>query len=144
MSTWAERAKLHLSQKAPKGTDETDETPNARLYLPKKGQRGTDETDKTPISSVSSVHAGPFLEIQDSANDPAPRYKAGSLGDRAARELAYWSDDQRRIAYRNYHAHHFNCRLCIAAGRGSQYGQRCDEGLVLLAICNAPNDEGAP
>lgn len=69
------------------------------------------------------------------------RYKAGSLGDRAARELAYWSDDQRRIAYRSYHAHHFNCRLCIAAGRGSQYGQRCDEGLELLATCDTPRDE---
>ena len=30
-----------------------------------------------------------------------------------------------------YHAHHFNCPICIAAGRGSQYGQRCDIGLVL-------------
>ena len=50
MSTWAARAKLHLSQKA---------------------QEGTDETDKTPISSVLSVHTGRFLEKLDSANDPA-------------------------------------------------------------------------
>jgi hypothetical protein len=51
VSTWAARAKLHLSQKA---------------------QGGTDETDKTPISLVLSVHTGRFLEKRDSANDPAP------------------------------------------------------------------------
>ena len=30
-----------------------------------------------------------------------------------------------------YHAHHFNCRACIAAGRGSRYGQRCSAGMAL-------------
>ena len=35
-----------------------------------------------------------------------------------------------------YHAHHFNCPTCIAAGRGSQYGQRCGTGTALwLAYC---------
>ena len=30
-----------------------------------------------------------------------------------------------------YHAHHFNCPTCIAAGRGSSYGQRCGAGMAL-------------
>ena len=30
-----------------------------------------------------------------------------------------------------YLAHHFNCPTCIAAGRGSQYGQRCGVGRAL-------------
>lgn len=30
-----------------------------------------------------------------------------------------------------YHAHHFNCPTCIAAGRGSQCGQRCGVGVAL-------------
>ena len=30
-----------------------------------------------------------------------------------------------------YHEHHFNCPTCIAAGRGSQYGQRCGAGMAL-------------
>lgn len=30
-----------------------------------------------------------------------------------------------------YHAHHFNCSTCIAAGRGSRYGQRCGVGMAL-------------
>ena len=30
-----------------------------------------------------------------------------------------------------YLAHHFNCPICIAAGRGSQYGLRCGTGAAL-------------
>ena len=30
-----------------------------------------------------------------------------------------------------YHAHHFNCKICIAAGRGAQYGLRCGVGTAL-------------
>ena len=30
-----------------------------------------------------------------------------------------------------YHTHHFQCTTCIAAGRGGQYGQRCDAGMAL-------------
>jgi hypothetical protein len=30
-----------------------------------------------------------------------------------------------------YHAHHFNCPTCIAAGRGTRYGQRCGVGTAL-------------
>jgi len=30
-----------------------------------------------------------------------------------------------------YHAHHFNCPTCVAAGRGSWYGQRCGVGVAL-------------
>ena len=31
----------------------------------------------------------------------------------------------------SYHAHHFNCPTCIAAGLGSRYGQRCGAGMAL-------------
>lgn len=30
-----------------------------------------------------------------------------------------------------YHAHHFNCHTCQAAGRGSMYGMRCGVGAAL-------------
>lgn len=30
-----------------------------------------------------------------------------------------------------YLSHHFNCAICIAAGRGPRYGQRCGPGMVL-------------
>jgi hypothetical protein len=34
-----------------------------------------------------------------------------------------------------YHVHHFNCPTCIAAGRGSRYGQRCGAGMTLWRAC---------
>ena len=33
-----------------------------------------------------------------------------------------------------YLAHHFNCLTCIAAGRGSRYGQRCGAGMALWRL----------
>lgn len=39
--------------------------------------------------------------------------------------------DSERSAVRFYHAHHFRCRTCIAAGRGTLCGQRCSAGLAL-------------
>ena len=33
-----------------------------------------------------------------------------------------------------YHAHHFNCPTCIAAGRSSRYGQRCGAGMALWRL----------
>ena len=30
-----------------------------------------------------------------------------------------------------YHAHHFKCPMCMGAGRGSRYGQRCGVGQAL-------------
>ena len=36
-----------------------------------------------------------------------------------------------------YHTHHFNCPTCIAAGRGSQYGQRCGAGMALWRAYSA-------
>lgn len=38
--------------------------------------------------------------------------------------------DSRELA-EAYHAHHFHCPTCIAAGRGSRYGQRCGVGMAL-------------
>ena len=35
-----------------------------------------------------------------------------------------------------YYAHHFNCPVCIAAGRGTGYGLRCGTGAALWI----PND----
>lgn len=36
-----------------------------------------------------------------------------------------------------YLVHHFNCPTCIAAGRGSQYGQRCGAGMALWRAYSA-------
>jgi len=51
------------------------------------------------------------------ANDPAPEPPSDP---NAWKELA-----------EAYHAHHFSCAYCIAAGRGNRYGVRCGVGAAL-------------
>ena len=53
------------------------------------------------------------------ANDPEPLPEPPS-DPNAWRELA-----------QAYHAHHFVCSACIAAGRGAMYGLRCGVGAAL-------------
>jgi len=74
----------------------------------------------TPVTSVppenddDGEHAQ-TCNTQFAANDPEP-----SINPADWRELAA-----------EYHAHHFDCKLCIAAGRGAQYGLRCGTGSAL-------------
>ena len=42
-----------------------------------------------------------------------------------------WLSDTEQTAARVYHAHHFNCQTCVAAGRGNRYDSRCPLGLKL-------------
>ena len=58
-----------------------------------------------------------LLDWLNAANDPAPE---PPTDPNAWRELA-----------QAYHAHHFNCKDCIAAGRGAVYGLRCGTGAAL-------------
>ena len=56
-------------------------------------------------------------QFGEAVNDPAPEPHA---------DPATW----RELATA-YHAHHFKCSTCIAAGRGAQYGLRCGTGAAL-------------
>jgi hypothetical protein len=64
-----------------------------------------------------------LIDWVKAANDadsaaPEPPSNPASLTDWHALDAAYL-------------AHHFNCPTCIAAGRGSRYGQRCGAGMAL-------------
>ena len=59
--------------------------------------------------------------LQTEPVEPLPSAPAG-----AATEPADW-----HALDAAYLAHHFNCSACIAAGRGSRYGLRCDTGAAL-------------
>ena len=50
---------------------------------------------------------------------------------RIFRKRGPWLTATEQSAAEAYHAHHFNCHTCIAAGRGTQYGERCAHGLAL-------------
>lgn len=47
------------------------------------------------------------------------------------RQRGPWLTGTEQSAAQDYHAHHFNCHTCIAAGRGIRYARRCAVGLAL-------------
>ena len=61
-----------------------------------------------------------LIDWLTAANDAASHAPDPPDDPQAWRELA-----------QAYDAHHFNCPTCIAAGRGSRYGQRCGAGMAL-------------
>ena len=71
--------------------------------------------DPSTVATVATVAVAKRNDL--AANDPEP-----PADPQAWRELA-----------QAYYAHHFNCQTCIAAGRGSRYGQRCGAGMALWA-----------
>jgi len=50
---------------------------------------------------------------------------------RICRRRGPWLTAQQAPDAKPYHAHHFHCPHCIAAGRGIRYGRRCAVGLAL-------------
>ena len=60
-----------------------------------------------------------LVDWLQAANDPAPLPEPPA-DPNAWRELS-----------RAYHAHHVKCSICIAAGRGADYGLRCGVGAAL-------------
>jgi len=59
---------------------------------------------------------------------------------RLFRQRGPWLTDTEQSAAQAYHAHHFNCQTCIAAGRGNRYGGRCAVGLALWSDYNRTDD----
>ena len=115
MITWAERAKAAISQKGQSGTAKTDETAVSRLLA----------VSSVPTEAVSAMSEG--LSSVLAVPSPAILEKPA---DWHALDAAYL-------------AHHFNCSACIAAGRGSRYGLRCDTGAVLwCAYTQADQPDG--
>ena len=69
--------------------------------------------DLPTVATVATVAVAKRNELP--ANDPEP-----PSNPQAWRELAA-----------AYHAHHFNCPTCKAAGRGTRFGLRCGVGATL-------------
>ena len=59
---------------------------------------------------------------------------------RLFRQRGPWLTDTEQSAARVYHAHHFSCHQCIAAGRGDRYGRRCAVGLALRSNYTGTDD----
>lgn len=122
MSSWAARAKLHLLQKAHKGSDESDESP-----FPSKN--GSAKSDETPLLALMAPQFGALCEKRESANDCDVQALDPATGHPAPDNAVNW-----HVTDGAYMAHHFNCKTCIAAGRGIRYGLRCGTGDALWAL----------
>lgn len=59
---------------------------------------------------------------------------------RIFRQRGPWLTGTEQSAAQAYHAHHFNCPPCIAAGRGIRYGRRCAVGLALWSDYTGADD----
>ena len=115
MITWAERAKAAIAQ---------------------TGQGGTAKTDETVVSSLLAVSTVP-----SAVASPMPERLSSVLAVPSPAILEKPADWHALDAA--YLAHHFNCSACIAAGRGSRYGLRCDTGAVLwCAYTQADQPDG--
>ena len=58
------------------------------------------------------------------------------------RQRGPWLTGRQALDATAYHAHHFNCPQCIAAGRGQQYGGRCAVGLALWSDYTGTDTNG--
>ena len=83
------------------------------------------DTADTPDTPDTSRVDGP---CKDSPTGPAQA--AGAAGS-AVTPPAVPDPNAWRVLSAAYHAHHFACHVCIAAGRGAQYGLRCGVGAAL-------------
>ena len=103
MNSWAARAKAAISQVGLGGTAQTDETAISRLFA---------------VSAVPTVAGYAMPELLSSVLAVPSHAILEKSADWHALDAAYLT-------------HHFNCPVCIAAGRGSRYGLRCDTGAAL-------------
>lgn len=66
------------------------------------------------------------FQTTEAASTPNP-----TEPERLFRKHGPWLNGTEQWAAQAYHAHHFRCRTCISAGRGTRGGQRCSAGLAL-------------
>lgn len=115
----------------PGGADTPDTPPeNARYQAQPAWALGcTLDTRDTP----EKINA----DIQTTEAAPTPTQTEPK---RLFRQRGRWLTDTEQSAARAYHAHHFHCHPCQAAGRGHQYGERCGVGLALWSAYTEAGD----
>ena len=106
----------------PCGADTSDTPPeNARYQAQPPWALGcTLDTPATPEKINADIQS---TEATATPTQTEPR--------RLFRQRGPWLTDTEQSAARVYHAHHFSCHHCIAAGRGIRYDRRCAVGLAM-------------
>ena len=139
MSTWADRAKAAIAQKSQNGTAETDETAVSRLLAVLSVATEAVSAKPEQLSSVLAVTSCNVLNKHESSlevpEDPDRwcwPHSSAMNGEEIDTFGAHpWLTGTAQSAAQAYHAHHFNCYPCIAAGRGNRRSRRCAVGLAL-------------
>lgn len=126
----------------PGGAETPDTPPENVRYQPQPAWAlgCTPDTHETPERINTEPFAGAELLSGDLL---APTLTAPK---RIFRLRGPWLTGTEQSAAQVYHAHHFHCHTCIAAGRGSRYGRRCAVGLALWHTYTGADDlltEGA-
>lgn len=110
-------------------------------------------TETPDVSSVSSSGSVLARDTSDTAGEiqtyqAQPAWALGCTGETADtcrkikvddqpetkqvfRKRGPWLTDNEQSTAQSYYRHHFGCRACIAAGRDSRYGLRCEAGATL-------------
>ena len=139
MITWAERAKAAVERRGWGGTVKTDETAVSRLLAVSAVPTEAVPAMREQLSSVLAVTSPAILEKYDSSiavTEDLDRWcfpHSSSMHGVEIDTLASrpWLNETEKSAARAYHAHHFNCHPCVAAGRSNRHGWRCAVGLAL-------------
>ena len=109
------------------GADTPDTPPENVRYQAEPAWIGPCTPDTPATLGIINTHDQPANapEIGQSLTSSKPTHGAG------LRNRGPWLTAAEQAAAHTYHAHHFQCHQCQAAGRGIQYGERCAVGLVL-------------
>ena len=86
----------------------------------------------TLVTSVTAEKINADIQIAEIEAAPAQ-----AEPKRLFRKPGPWLTGAEQLSAQAYHAHHFSCHECKAAGRDSRYGQRCGAGMALWQLyCN--------
>ena len=121
----------------PGGAD-TPDTPagNVRYQAQPAWPLGcTLDTRDTPEKVNAEAHAANDLLLGELLTAAPTEPK------RIFRQRGPWLTGTEQSAAQTYHAHHFNCHTCIAAGRGIRYGLRCGTGSALWLAYTAASEK---
>ena len=126
------------------GTDPTDPTDSA--YFESSAHPSPDGIDR-PINTdpqikawlvIDLAHGGGEFKTAMNSDEFYPRFDDVPKLEHPGGDIEPPGVPADPIAWQAlaaaYHAHHFGCPTCIAAGRGSRCGQRCGAGMALWRL----------
>lgn len=114
--------KTMRAQRKPAPVLDVPPVPSVPLHLNGTGKSMPIE----PFGEAVNDPASPMPETLENLHKPAMPLAVNGPAAEPPIDPNVW-----RVLSTAYHAHHVKCPICIAAGRGDQYGLRCGAGAAL-------------